>query len=356
MPTNASADVTEKRLTDYADCAGCASKFDAADLDALMGELTPSDDPRVLVDFRTADDAGVYRWNGDQAIVQTVDFFTPIVDDPYVFGRIAAVNALSDVYAMGATPRTALAIAALPKNGPSPDVIRAIFRGGADVLREAGVALLGGHTVSDPEVKFGYAVTGEVQADRILTNAGARPGDALFLTKPLGTGIIVRARKYGRGETPDFQAAVDSMVRLNDTAAAAAVALPPGTVGACTDVTGFGLVGHASEIASASGVTLLVDSEQLPVLPGVERLAAEFLPCGGRANLKHFKHLKVAANVRPERHLVCLDPQTSGGLLLSVRNSARSPLIGHFTQYGLPFAEIGRVIERETEGTLVRLD
>ncbi|MEZ5316674.1 MAG: selenide, water dikinase SelD [Vicinamibacterales bacterium] len=356
MSSATSADATGKRLTDYADCAGCASKFDAADLDALMGELTPSDDPRVLVDFRTADDAGVYRWDGDQAIVQTVDFFTPVVDDPYLFGRIAAANALSDVYAMGGTPRTALAIAALPKKGPSADVVRLIFRGGADVLREAGVALLGGHTVSDPEVKFGYAITGEVHADRVLTNAGARAGDALLLTKPLGTGIIVRARKYGQGEDAELEAAIASMTQLNDKAAAAAAALPPGSIGACTDVTGFGLAGHASEIALASGVTIVFDSAQLPMLPGVARLAAEFLPCGGRANLRHFKHFKVSPEVPAERHLICLDPQTSGGLLISVRETAKPGLIGYLTNRGVPFFEVGRVTAREDDGTLVRLD
>ena len=184
-----------KRLTDYADCAGCASKLPAAELDAILGDLPVSTDDRVLVDYRTADDAGVYRWSEDSALVQTVDFFTPIVDDPYTFGWIAAANALSDVYAMGGTPRTALAVAAFPKDGPPADVIRTIFRGGSDALGEARVALLGGHTVSDPEIKFGYAVTGEVSPRQMFTNAGARVGDTLVLTKPLGTGIIVRSHK-----------------------------------------------------------------------------------------------------------------------------------------------------------------
>ena len=177
--------------------------------------------------------------------MQTVDFFTPIVDDPYDFGQIAAANALSDVYAMGGLPRTALAITALPKNGPPAEVIREVFRGGGDVLRKAGVALLGGHTVTDPEIKFGYSVTGEVDPDRILTNASARVGDTLVLTKPLGTGIVVRARKYGQGTDDQLAAAVASMKRLNDEAAIALRALPKGSVSACTDVTGFGLAGHA---------------------------------------------------------------------------------------------------------------
>jgi selenide,water dikinase len=308
-----------RRLTEYADCAGCASKLAAAELDQLMDDLPPSADERVLVDYRTADDAGVYRWAGGPALVQTVDFFTPIVDDPYLFGQIAAANALGDVYAMGGTPRTALAIAALPsKDGPAPEVVRAIFRGGLDVLSRAGVVLLGGHTVTDPEVKFGYSVTGEVNPDRILTNAGARPGDVLILTKPLGTGIIVRARKYGRATDELLAGATAAMVQLNDAILSLLADLPDGTIHACTDVTGFGLIGHSSEIAAASGVLIDLDAQALPVLPGALELSAEYLPCGGRANKRHFQSLVVADSVPPERHLIALDPQTSGGLLLAV--------------------------------------
>ena len=330
------------RLTDYADCAGCASKLDAALLAELMDELPRDDDSRVLVDFRTADDAGVYRWDGGPALVQTVDFFTPIVDDPYLFGQIAAANALSDVYAMGGTPRTALAIAALPKKGPPADVIRTIFKGGSDMLRRAGVALLGGHTVSDPEIKFGYSVTGEVDPDHVLTNAGARPGDALLLTKPLGTGIIVRARKYGQGGDDLLDAAVRSMTQLNDVVVALAPAAP-GAIHACTDVTGFGLAGHATEMAAASGATLVLEAEALPVLPGALELAKEFLPCGGRANARHFQEIAVADGVAPERHLLCLDPQTSGGLLLAVDPGAAGGVAARLAAAGRPAWRIGRV-------------
>lgn len=342
-------------LTDYADCAGCASKFDAADLEGLMAEMAPEDDPRVLVDFSTADDAGVYLWRDNQALVQTVDFFTPIVDDPYVFGQIAAANALSDVYAMGGTPRTALAIAALPKKGPEPDVVRAIFRGGRDMLRGAGVALLGGHTVSDPEVKFGYAVTGEVQADRVLTNAGAKPGDILLLTKPLGTGIIVRARKYGKGSDAYLAGAVASMTTLNDRAARAAGELTWGSITSCTDITGFGLAGHASEVALASDTTIEIEVGRLPVLAGAEELAVEFLPCGGRANKRHFSHLDVLPSAALERHLLCLDPQTSGGLLMSVKPEARDAVFGYMAKHKVAAVEIGVVSERRADGTLVVL-
>jgi selenide,water dikinase len=362
MSVTTAADTRPKRLTEYADCAGCASKFAAAELAELMRGVEPPDDERVLVDFRTADDAGVYRWADGPALVQTVDFFTPIVDDPLTFGQIAAANSLSDVYAMGGTPRTALAIAALPKNGPSADVVRAIFKGGADTLRQAGVSLLGGHTVTDPEVKFGYAITGEVDPDRLLTNAGARPGDALVLTKPLGTGIIVRARRYGQGTDEELAAASAIMTRLNDAPARVARALAPGAVRACTDVTGFGLAGHASEMASASGVTLSFEAASLPVLPGVLRLAAEFLPCGGRANLKHFRGFRSESTAAPELHLVCLDPQTSGGLLLSMDSGVAGEFVGRLTDDGASAAIVGEVEPRrsrpgatEDEPALVRL-
>ena len=332
-----------KRLTEYADCAGCASKLGAAELAEVMRDLSSSRDDRVVVDFRLGDDAGVYQWSDGRSIVQTVDFFTPIVDDPFVFGQIAAANALSDVYAMGGTPRTALAIAAFPKGGPTPEDIRQIFRGGSDMLREAGVALLGGHTVTDPEIKFGYAITGEVNSAAVLTNAGAQPGDVLVLTKPLGTGIIVRAAKYRQATDEELDATIASMTRLNREAAAVAASLPPGLIGACTDITGFGLAGHGSEMSAASGVTLVIESERLPLLPGAVRHAAEFLPCVGRSNLDHFRAFTVRPGVSAALHLVCLDPQTSGGLLFAVRPDATGHIVGRLTQQGVDAHVIGRV-------------
>ena len=345
-----------KRLTDYADCAGCASKFQAAELELILDGLPRAHvDDRVLVDFATADDAGVFRWSNESALVQTVDFFTPIVDDPYVFGQIAAANSLSDVYAMGGEPRTALAIAALPKDGPAPDVVRAIFRGGSDKLREAGVALLGGHTVSDPEVKFGYSITGHVHPDRIFTNAGARAGDVLILTKAIGTGIIVRATKFGRSTEAHLAAAVESMVTLNAVAARLATGLPNGTVRACTDVTGFGLFGHATEIASASGTTMSFESTRIPMLPGAMELAAQNLPCGGRSNLKHFSQVVIEAGVKPEVTLLAMDPQTSGGLLFSIESQTAQGFLDQLTSAGVPATVVGTVRARESDGTLVHL-
>jgi selenide, water dikinase len=345
-----------KRLTDYADCAGCASKFQAAELDQILEGLPHAHlDDRVLVDFGTADDAGVFQWSDDSALVQTVDFFTPIVDDPYVFGQIAAANSLSDVYAMGGEPRTALAIAALPKDGPGPDVVRAIFRGGSDKLREAGVALLGGHTVSDPEVKFGYSITGHVHPKRIFTNAGAKAGDVLILTKALGTGIVVRATKFGRSTEDQLASAVKSMVALNANASRIATEQAQGTINACTDITGFGLFGHATEVANASGATLDFYAGQIPVLPGAAELAAQNLPCGGRSNLRHFRRVIIEPDVSPEVILLAMDPQTSGGLLFSVDRHAADRFLNQLVEAGIPAAAVGKVRARESDGTLVRL-
>jgi len=284
----------------------------------VLGGLPVTDDDRVLVDYRTADDAGVYKLDDERALVQTVDFFTPIVDDAYTYGQIAAANALSDVYAMGGRPITALAIAAFPKD-LDPAVLGRIFAGGLEVLRRAGVALLGGHTVQDQEIKFGYAVTGEVHPGRIWMNAGARPGDVLFLTKPLGTGVIATALKADRAPAAAVSDAVQSMSRLNRAASEALQSLPGGTVHACTDVTGFGLIGHGSEMAVASGVTLEFDTSSIPILPGALELASANIPGGGRTNAEHFgPDVLVCPGVTADLVTLLHDPQTSGGLLASV--------------------------------------
>ncbi len=299
----------------------------------------------------------MYRWGSGPALVQTVDFFTPVVDDPYQYGQIAAANALSDVYAMGGEPKTALAIAALPKDGPGPEVIAAIFRGGLDKLREAGVALLGGHTVSDQEIKFGYAITGEIDPARVLTNAGARRGDALLLTKSLGTGIIATALKFGRASDRQVERAVESMTTLNREAAAGARGLPAGMVSACTDVTGFGLVGHASAMAAASGVTLVIDSASLPVLEGALGLAKGNSPGGGKTNAQHFgRRVTVAASVSEELQLIAYDPQTSGGLLMAVDRSATGHVVGQLTNRGVTAHVIGYVADRDESGATVRIE
>jgi len=285
----------------------------------VLSDIPAPLDDRVLIDFRTSDDAGVYRWESGPALVQTVDFFTPIVDDPYIYGQIAAANAVSDIYAMGGRPLTALAIAAFPKEGLDSDTIRAIFRGGFDKLREAGVSLLGGHTIQDPEIKFGYAVTGAIDPARVLSNAGARPGDVLFLTKPLGTGVVGTAIKFDRISPELASEAIESMRMLNGAAADVLRALPAGAVHACTDVTGFGLAGHGSGMAAASGVTLLVDAGKLPVFSGVLAFLNENRSGGMSTNQQHYAPgLVVEAGTDPVREALLYDPQTSGGLLVAV--------------------------------------
>jgi selenide,water dikinase len=321
----------------------------------VLSGLPVLTDDRVLVDFRTADDAGVYRWEGGPALVQTVDFFTPIVDDPYVYGQIAAANAVSDVYAMGGRPLTALAIAGFPvTDGPGSETIHAIFRGGFEKLREAGVALLGGHTVQDPEIKFGYAVTGAVDPARMLTNAGARPGDALVLTKSLGTGVIATALKFNRASDAAVRAAVASMTTLNRMAAEVIQQLPAGAVHACTDITGFGLVGHASEMAAASGCHLVFQLDAIPFLEGAVSLADKNLSGGGHSNREHFEAAVHAKVDEPGRVTLLFDPQTSGGLLVAVSPDAAAALLRNLRGAGVPAARVGHV--EAASGTLVSID
>ncbi len=284
----------------------------------------------------------MYKWDGGSALVQTVDFFTPIVDDPFVYGEIAAANAVSDIYAMGGRPVTALAIAAFPENGLERDVIAAIFRGGFEMLRSAGVALLGGHTVQDPEIKFGYTVTGAIDPARILSNAGARAGDVLFLTKPLGTGVIATAIKFDRIAERQMANAIRSMRTLNRAAAEAMVTVPG--VSACTDVTGFGLAGHGSEMAAASKVSLVVDAARLPVLDGARELLPRNKTRGMATNKEHFSPVtRVSTGVDPVLVDLCYDPQTSGGLLIAVAASGADALAAELDRNGVQASRIGEV-------------
>jgi selenide, water dikinase len=293
----------------------------------------------------------VYAWEGGPALVQTVDFFTPIVDDPYLYGQIAAANSLSDVYAMGGTPRTALAIAAFPKDGLDAAEIGAIFRGGYDKLREAGTALLGGHTVQDQEIKFGYAVTGAVDPARILTNAGARPGDALFLTKPLGTGVVGTAIKSGRAPAELVALAVSFMTTLNKGAAEALAGLG---VHACTDITGFGLAGHGSELAAASGVSLELDAAAVPLLDGVLPLVARHRSGGMSSNRSHFGgRIHLGHSLSRDFQDLLFDPQTSGGLLVAISPEDADQLILRFREHQVPVHRVGRVTEPRSDGALI---
>lgn len=284
----------------------------------------------MLVDHRTGDDAGVFRIDERTTLVQTVDFFTPVVDDPESFGAIAAANALSDVYAMGGRPLTALSIAAFPEQGFPREWAEAILRGGQAKLREAGCALLGGHTVRDREVKFGYAVTGLLDPDRMLTNAGARPGDVAILTKPIGTGVVATALKAGRAPAEAVAAATTSMATLNRIAAGVALRH---AARAATDVTGFGLAGHALAICRESGVSLELAIERLPLLPAARELAPDFQPGGLKANRRHFEPRVAWAGAPDEALRVLLfDPQTSGGLLLAVPEGAAAAVLEELPQ------------------------
>lgn len=286
------------------------------DLTKALAALVPHTDARLLIGHETFDDAGVFRLSDDLALVQTVDFFAPIVDDPYDFGQVAAANALSDVYAMGGEPLTALSIVAFPTGKLPLEVLGLILRGGQDKVHEAGASIVGGHTIIDDELKFGLSVTGRVHPDRILSNASARVGDRLILTKPIGTGLVATAVKRGTARPGHESAMVDSMKRLNREAAAAALHVQ---ARCATDVTGFGLLGHASHIARASHVSLQLQVTAVPALPGAREALADGVRTGGAERNDAFLDQDVAwGAVTAEQRALLVDPQTSGGLLVAV--------------------------------------
>ena len=273
----------------------------------------------------------------DLAIVNTVDFFTPIVDDPYTFGQIAAANALSDIYAMGAEPKTALNIVGFPKGKLILDGLADIIRGGSERVRAAGAVVIGGHTIIDEELKYGMAVTGIVHPDRVIRNVGVQEGDTLILTKPLGTGVITTALKRRKASRASIRAALASMTALNDTASALMRSLP---VHACSDVTGFGLLGHSFEMANGSGVTIVLDTQQLPLLPGARRLAEQgYLTGGCRRNRDYLKgQISIDRSVRNGLVEIALDPQTSGGLLIALPDSHAKVLVDQLRSSGVDAA------------------
>lgn len=308
-----------------------------------MAGLPQEKHPDVLVGLDTSDDAGVIRLSPELALIQTLDFFTPIVDNPYDFGRIAAANALSDVYAMGGVPLTAMNILCFPIKELPGEVLADILRGGADQLKLAGVHLAGGHSVDDPEPKFGLSVTGTVHPDRITTNAGARPGDILVLTKPLGTGILMTAAKFDKLDSATMQVAVESMATLN---AAAAEAMREVGIAAATDITGFGLLGHLSHIARQSGVRLRLENDAIPMLPRACELAsAGFTTGGGVSNAEYLAELVTFdSSVPKDQREVFFDPQTSGGLCIAVAPAKLAALLAALQKRGVPTrAVIGRV-------------
>jgi selenide, water dikinase len=312
----------------------------------VLGKLARQHDPNVLVGFDTADDAGVYKISADQALVQTVDFFTPIVDDPYTFGQIAATNSLSDVYAMGGRPLSALAMVCFPEKGDL-DILERILAGGLSKMMEAGCAVIGGHSVRDPEIKFGYAVTGTIHPERVWKNATAREGDRLILTKALGTGVISTAIKRGEAKQTWIDAATKSMTTLNAKAAEVA-ANGKFHVHAATDITGFGLIGHLREVALGSGVGIRINAASVPLLEGaLDCVRAGFVPGGLIAN-REFAECVVGyeGEIPAEIKTMLFDPQTAGGLLLCVAGEDAEALLAALKTSGVPAAEIGEVLPK----------
>jgi selenide,water dikinase len=315
-----------------------------ATLAQVLRSLTLPTNPNLLIGLDIKDDAAVYRIADDLALVQTVDFFPPIVDDPYTFGAIAAANALSDVYAMGGRPILALAIAGFPEDLPAA-TISAILQGGADKVAEAGAVVAGGHTVIDQEPKYGLCVTGLVHPDHITAKARAQPGDVLLLTKPLGTGVITTAHKRGVVAEQHLQAAIDSMVKLNRRAAELATSVG---LHSATDITGYGLLGHAEELARNSGVALQIRLEQVPLLPGAQEYTRQGIFPGGLGRNRDYllgaESVRLAPELEEARAQLLFDPQTSGGLLFALPEQAAAILLERFVTAGEPIWEIGRVV------------
>jgi len=318
----------------------------------VLDRLPKSVNPNVLVGFETADDAGVFRLDDQRALVQTLDFFAPVVDDPYLYGAIAATNSLSDVYAMGGTPLTALAIACFPDRAEEMDILSQVMLGGADKLREAGVALLGGHTVCDAEIKFGYSITGLVHPGKVITNATAQPGDALILTKPLGIGIITTAIKRAVAKPETIQKAIRLMTTLNRTAAEEMLSV---RCHAATDITGYGLLGHGCEMAEASRVTMRFHSRSIPFIPEAYALAEACVLTGLGAKTWQLIEPKISigSGISIPMRGILLDPQTSGGLLIAVHPDDRDLLLENLVSRGVEAACVGAVEQRSQFSLIV---
>ena len=346
------------KLTAMAKAAGCAAKLNPATLDAILRKLPRQTDPNVLVGFDTNDDAGIYRISDELALVQTVDFFTPIVDDPQLFGQIAAANALSDVYAMGGRPLSALSIVGFPEKG-DPAILEQIICGGLAKMNEAKCSVIGGHSIRNEDMLFGYAVTGAIDPRRVWRNVGARTGDVLLFTKPLGTGVITTALKKDRATPPSLAAAVAAMTTLNRGAAAALQEIDANfavshTIHAVTDVTGFSLLGHAREMAlgdPAHGieqVSFEIDHAAFDYFPGALDAAREGHLSGGLKNNRAFiaDCAGFDARVSPEHQDLLFDPQTSGGLLVAIAPEAAEAALAALQRHGVVAHRVGRVVAK----------
>jgi selenide,water dikinase len=333
--------VTEPTLTSLAKAGGCAAKYPAARLEELLGGIVPADAADLLVGLDPADDAAVYRLDEQTALVFTVDFFPPVVDDPRTFGRIAATNALNDVFAMGGRPLLALSVTAFPEELPV-EVLGEVLAGAAEATREAGAILAGGHTIRDDEPKYGLAVVGTVHPDGVWRKSGARPGDAVLLTKPLGTGLVLQAVRDGRAPDGALAAAVGAMTELDRDAADL---LRPFAPNAVTDVTGFGLLGHAHETAARSDVRIVLAADRLPALPGALELAAAGVRTGGDRRNREFAGAHVTSDAPEAVEALAYDPQTAGGLLVTLPADKRVVLEATFAAAGLPLHHVGVVEE-----------
>jgi len=340
----ASPDLADIKLTHFTAGLGCACKLRPQALEKVLASLPPSFDPNALVDAATNDDAAVYKVRDDLAVVQTVDFFTPIIDDPYAFGAISAANSLSDIYAMGATPIFALNIVGFPSNRLPLSVLEEILRGAQDKAQEAGIAILGGHTVDDNEPKFGLAVTGLVAPDKVIRNSTGQPGDVLILTKPLGLGILTTALKQGLIGREIEHRLIEIMASLNKTAAECMAAFP---VNACTDITGFGLLGHLHEMTAGAGVDARIDFEAVPIIPEARRMAEmDVVPGGTLNNLDYVApHLDFDPALSRIDRLLLADAQTSGGLLISLPENQADPLLALLWGQGIQAAKIGALTQ-----------
>lgn len=326
-------------LTSLAQAGGCAAKYSAARLETLLAGLVPSVSENLLVGLDPADDAAVYRLDDERALVFTVDFFPPVVDDPWDYGVIAATNALNDVLAMGGVPILALSVTAFPEELPV-EMLGQVLAGAGEAVRAAGAILAGGHTIRDAEPKYGLAVVGMVHPEGIWPKSGARPGDAVFLTKPLGTGLVLQAQRDGRAPAGTLSAAVAAMKTLNRDAADA---LRPFAPGAVTDVTGFGLLGHAYEVASRSGVCIRLDGSALPALPGALDLAAAGVRTGGDRRNREYTAGRVLSSAAPAHEALAYDPQTAGGLLVTLPAAKAAVLEAAFADRGLELHRVGAV-------------
>jgi len=345
------------KLTSMAKAAGCAAKMAPGTLDAVLRKLPAQSDPNVLVGFSTNDDAGIYLIGPGLALVQTVDFFTPVVDDPFTFGQIAAANSLSDIYAMGGRPISALSIVGFPEKG-DPEILEHILRGGLSKMIEAKCSVIGGHSLRNEDIQFGYAVTGLIDPNRVWRNVGAQTNDVLLFTKPLGTGVLSTAQKRDRASKESIDAAIASMNQLNDVTSQALRELESkagqGSIHAVTDVTGFSLLGHAREMAlgdpvnGIEPVSFEIQHDAFTLLPGALEAVREGMIPGGLKNNRDFigDCVEFAGGVPEENRAILFDPQTSGGLLVSIAQESEKTALQCFERHGVRAARVGRVLKK----------